>query len=261
MSSSYHPQSDGQSEVVNRCLENYLRAFTWQHPQNWSRWLAMAEWWHNTTFHSSINTTPFEVIYGKAPPLYLPYLPQDSCVDAIDRSFTARKEMMRELKTNLQRVQMKQQADKGRSEREFMVGEWVLLKLRSYRQKSLENRALEKLSPLYYGPYEILAKIGKVAYTLKLPAGARIHPTFHVSLLKRCPDPNMIPVHPPEDVAGYRRERDPLLILDRRLVQRKGRARTEVLVQWKDENADEATWEDWHSFQSKFPDFQKGPHP
>lgn len=182
LSSSYHPQSDGQSEVVNRCLENYLRAFTWQHSQNWSCWLSMAEWWYNTTFHSSINTMPFEVVYGQAPPLHLSYLPQDSRVDAIDRSFTAREEMMRELKTNLQRAvnRMKQQADKGRSEREFDVGDWVLLKLRSYRQKSLENRASEKLSPRYYGPYEILARIGKVAYTLKLPVGARIHPTFHV---------------------------------------------------------------------------------
>lgn len=77
---------------------------------------------------------------------------------------------------------MKQQADSGRTERNFEVGDWVLLKLHSYRQKSMENRALDKLVPRYYGPYEVLAKVGKVAYTLKLPVGSKIHPTFHVSL-------------------------------------------------------------------------------
>lgn len=86
---------------------------------------------------------------------------------------------MRELKTNLQRAvnRMKQQADKGRSEREFVVGKWVLLKLKSYRQKSLENRASEKLSPHYYGPYEILAKIGKVLH-LKTSSGNKDTPHF-----------------------------------------------------------------------------------
>lgn len=78
MSSAYHPQSDGQSEVLNRCLENYLRALAWQKPQEWCHWLSMAEWWYNTTFHSAINTNPYEVVYGQAPPLHLPYLPHES---------------------------------------------------------------------------------------------------------------------------------------------------------------------------------------
>lgn len=201
LSSSYHPQSDGQSKVINRCLENYLRAFTWQYPQSWSRWLAMAEWWYNTSFHSSINTTPFEIMYGQSPPLHLPYLPQDSRVDAIDRSFYAREEMLRTLKLNLQRAvnRMKQQDDKRRSERKFDIGDWVLLKLQSYRQKSVENRVSDKLSQRYYGPYEVLARVGKVAYTLKLPVGSKVHPTFHVSVLAKFPDPSMAPMHVPED--------------------------------------------------------------
>ena len=54
LSSSYHPQTDGQSEVVNRCLETYLRCMTSEKLKEWCRWLPLAEWWYNTHFHSSI---------------------------------------------------------------------------------------------------------------------------------------------------------------------------------------------------------------
>lgn len=56
----------------------------------------------DTSFHASINTIPFEVMYGQPPPSHLPYLPQDSQVDAIDWSFTTREEMFKTLKVNLQ---------------------------------------------------------------------------------------------------------------------------------------------------------------
>lgn len=153
----------------------------------------MVKWRYNTSFHASINTIPFEVMYGQPPPLHLPYLPQNSRVDAIDRSITAREEMLRMLNMNLQRAvnQMKQQADKGHTEKSFEVGDWVLFKLQSYRQKYVENSASNKLAPRYFGPYGVLNKVGKVTYTLKLPVRSRIHPTFHVSLLKKCSDPSM----------------------------------------------------------------------
>lgn len=65
MSSSCHPETDGQSEVVNHCME---RCFALEQTRNWSYWLSWAKLWYNTTFRSSTGTTPFEVAYGRKPP-------------------------------------------------------------------------------------------------------------------------------------------------------------------------------------------------
>lgn len=67
MSSSYHPQTDGQTEHVNQCLETYLRCFVQTCPKHWIKWLALAEFWYNTCYHSSTGRTPFEVVYEQHP--------------------------------------------------------------------------------------------------------------------------------------------------------------------------------------------------
>lgn len=68
MSTAYHPQSDGQTERVNQCLENYLRGMCYNQQKKWHKWLSMAEWWYNSCYHSAIKTTPFRALYGYDPP-------------------------------------------------------------------------------------------------------------------------------------------------------------------------------------------------
>ncbi|KAJ0602339.1 putative nucleotidyltransferase, Ribonuclease H [Helianthus annuus] len=143
MSSSYHPQTDGQTEVLNRCLENYLRCMCFAKPKDWPKWLPLAEYWYNTSYHSAIKCTPFEVIYGQPPPIHLPYLPGESNVEAIDRSLSTREEVIRILKANFGQAQqrMKQLADTHRTERCFKIGGW---------RSSLYTAVAERV---FYSPY------------------------------------------------------------------------------------------------------------
>jgi hypothetical protein len=67
MSSSYHPETDGQTERVNQCLEGYLRCFAHACPSKWIQWLTMAEYWYNTSLHFGLGKSPFEVLYGRLP--------------------------------------------------------------------------------------------------------------------------------------------------------------------------------------------------
>ena len=90
------------------------------------------------------------------------------------------------LKQNLlqARERMKVQADKHRVERSFSEGDWVYLRLQPFRQRSLKPNVLGKLSPKFYGPFQVLQRVGEVAYKLALPSDSLIHPVFHVSCLK-----------------------------------------------------------------------------
>ncbi|GKB46569.1 retrotransposable element Tf2, partial [Tanacetum coccineum] len=167
--------------------EGYLRCMTGEHPKEWSKWLPLAELWFNTNFHTATKTTPFEVVYGQPPSIHVPYFGGMSKVDAVDRSLVAREHAIAVMKFHLLRSQnrMKQQADKGRSERTFEVGDMVLLKLQPHRQVTLRHGKQHKFSPKYYGPFKVEGKIGEVAYKLLLPIQAQVHNVFHVSELKK----------------------------------------------------------------------------
>lgn len=80
--------------MVNRCLETYLRCMCSDNPKQWSKWLPLAEWWYNTTYHNLIKANPYEIVYGQALPTYLPYLPSESKVELVDRSLEKREETL-----------------------------------------------------------------------------------------------------------------------------------------------------------------------
>ncbi|PKI41787.1 hypothetical protein CRG98_037822 [Punica granatum] len=189
----------------------------------------------------------------------MPYFPHDSAVAAVDTHMRDREGMIRALKHHLQRARkmMKLQADKKRSDRKFSIGDMVFLKLQPYRQGSVTARGSEKLSPKYYGPYQIMDRIGKVAYKLKLPSSDQVHPVFHVSRLKKaigtatCSSELPIPYDTSEC-----RPLQPLAILERRMVKRGNKATAQLLVHWSNTSSNDATWEYADELRLCFPQFR-----
>ncbi|XP_071728608.1 uncharacterized protein [Rutidosis leptorrhynchoides] len=140
-------------------------------PKDWVKWFSLAEYWYNTNYHTSICTTPYEIVYEQPPPMPITYTPGESKVEAVDRSLVAREEAVSILKFHLKRAQdrMKHFADRHRTDREFNISDWVYVKLQPHRQVTLRGGRQHKLSPKYYGPFVYEAKVGKVAYKLQLP--------------------------------------------------------------------------------------------
>jgi hypothetical protein len=246
LSTTYHPQTDGQTEVVNKCLETYLRCFSSEKKNQWAQWLPLAEWWYNTSYHTTTHMTPFEAVYGQNPPSVLSYFPGVSKVQAVDQMLTVREAILRTLKENLVMAQnrMKQQADQGRSECQFAEGDQVFLRLQPYKKNSLKADHCQKLVPKFYGPYTILKHVGQVAYQLAFPSHSKLHPVFHVSCLKKvigtkCQTQTNLPELDEEGSIWLQ----PQAVLDQRERRLCQRTIKEVLVQWKDTTPTDATWE------------------
>ncbi|WVZ02752.1 hypothetical protein V8G54_023558 [Vigna mungo] len=254
-STAYHPQSDGQTEVVNRCLETYLRCMTSTHPRKWPQWLSWVEFWFNTNYSSSTKMSPFKALYGRDPPLLLKGSTIPSKVQSVNQLQQERDEILRELKDDLCKAQEqnKKQANKHRREVEFQVGDWVYLKLQPYRLKSLAKRPNEKLRPRFYGPYVVQERIGPVAYKLDLPAHSRIHPVFHVSLLKRAVQPTTsVQSLPPTLTEELMLEVSPEELLD---VRTSPTGDLEVLIKWQHLPSIENIWESAAAINMEFPAF------
>ncbi|KAA8522099.1 hypothetical protein F0562_012587 [Nyssa sinensis] len=224
-------------------------------PKEWSRWLAWAEYCYNTSWHSAIKMTPFEVVYGRPPPTLLSYIPGMAKVDAVEKQLMDCDKIIKDLRATLKESQsrMKKVYDRHHREREFEEGDWVYLKLHPYRQASIAMRKNLKLSPKYYGPFQIAKKIGAVAYKLDLPKDSRIHPIFHVSLLKKKIGENllvqsMLPIVRSEDGILVSK---PQAVLDRRVRKKKD----EVLIHWQGLSPAEATWEDLVTMKQQFPEY------
>lgn len=110
-------------------------------PSKWLRWLALVEWWYNTTFHSSIQQTPFEVFYGYSPPIHIPYIMGTTLNQEVQKELVDREAILQLLRFHLHRAQhrMVQLANKSKSERNFKIGDWVFVKLQPYKQHSMDE--------------------------------------------------------------------------------------------------------------------------
>lgn len=105
MSSSYHPQMDGQTEHLNQCLETYLRCMVHSCPTKWAQWISLVEFWYISTFHSAHGLTPFQALYGH-PPCHFGITVNDACsVSDLQQWLTERQSMLEHIQQNLSRAQ------------------------------------------------------------------------------------------------------------------------------------------------------------
>jgi hypothetical protein len=161
--------------------------------------------------------------------------------------------MLQQVKLHLQRAQdrMKRQADKGRVERTFAVGDKVFVKLQPFCQKSVGERMNQKLAFRFFGPFEVIKQVNAVAYELALPSGSSIHPVFHVSQLKSAVGIRT-PVHDlvPDLFTGLQ---VPEAVLDSRLSRKGNTTVSQVLIRWSGWPDSLATWEDEQALKQQFP--------
>jgi hypothetical protein len=187
-SSVYHPQMDGQTERVNRILEDMLRACALKDSKSWDKCLPYAEFSYNNSYQKSLKMSPFEVFYGRKcrTPLFWNE-PREN--QAFGREILREAEkQVHIVRENLQLAQSRQKSyvDHRRRKLSFRVGDFVYLKVSPMRGL-YHFKIRGKLASRYIGPFKILEQRGEVAYQLELPPQLTdVHDVFHISQLRMC---------------------------------------------------------------------------
>lgn len=195
MSSAYLPQTDGQTEVVNRSLGNMLRCLVGDNLKSWDSILCQEEFAHNHAHNRSLGFSPFKVVYGLVPrgPLALTDLPQlgefhGRAVDLVTELASIHASAHANLEASS--AKYKEFADKRRRELHFQVGDFVWAVLTKER---FPSRQYNKLKPRKIGPFEILEKINANAYRLRLLSHVHTADVFNVKhLFKHEPDDDLL---------------------------------------------------------------------
>ena len=186
-STAFHPQFDGQTERTIQTLEDMLRACVLNFQGSWEEHLPFIEFAYNNSFHASIGMAPYEALYGRKcrSPVCWDEVGESKLVGPEIIQITSEK--IRLIRERIQTAQSRQKsyADRRRWDLEFAVGDHVFLKVSPWKGITRFGHK-GKLSPRYIGPFEILERVGLVAYRIALPpALSKIHNVFHVSSLRK----------------------------------------------------------------------------
>ncbi|XP_077231513.1 uncharacterized protein LOC143864475 [Tasmannia lanceolata] len=205
-----------------------------------------------------VHRSPFEVVIGRLPPNIPAYCRGSTKLEALDQDLGTIDELLHNLKENLVSVKarMKAKSDAHRTDLHFQEGDWALLKLQPYRQVTVGHKPNHKPGKKFFGPFQILNKVGLVAYKLKLPEGSQIHPVFHISVLKPFhgdPRSVVVPLELPLISINSRPVIEPVAILNERQILHQGKWIKQSLVQWKQLPLEETSWEDADEFHLLFP--------
>ncbi|GJX68481.1 putative reverse transcriptase domain-containing protein [Tanacetum coccineum] len=257
MSTAYHPETDGQSERTIQTLEDMLRACVMDFGGSWDTHLPLVEFSYNNSYHTSIKCAPFEALYGRKcrSPVIWTEVGESQLIGPELVQETTEKIFQIKERLITARSRQKSYADKRRKPLEFEVGDRVLLKVSPWKGVVRFGKK-GKLAPRYVGPFEIVERVGPVAYRLKLPQELScVHDTFHVSNLKKClAEPDVqVPLDEIEIDENLRFVEEPIEIVERDVKKLKRRRIPLVKVRWNSRQGAEYTWEREDQFRKKYP--------
>nr|GEY83782.1 reverse transcriptase domain-containing protein [Tanacetum cinerariifolium] len=188
MSTTYHPQTDGQGERAVQTLEDMLRACVLDFGKGSDRHLPLVEFSYNNSYHTSIKAAPFEALYGckfRSPICWAEV--GDSQLTSLEIIHETTKKVI-QIKSRIQaaRDHKKSYFNVRHKSLKFQVGDKVMLKVSPWKGVIRFGKR-GKLRPRYIRPFKIIAKVGTIAHRLELLEHlSRVHSTFHVSNLKKC---------------------------------------------------------------------------
>ena len=267
MSTAYHPQTDGQSERTIQTLEDMLRACVIDFGKAWDIHLPLVEFSYNNSYHTSIKTAPFEALYGRkcrSPLCWTEVGDTQLAKGLVTKSTLTGPEIIRETTEKIVQIRerlkssrdrQKSYADRRRKPLEFQIGDRVLLKVSPWKGVIRFGKR-GKLNPRYIGPFEIISRVGPVAYKLQLPIELnKVHPVFHVSNLKKCLSDETL-VIPLDEIAlneNLNFVEEPVEIMDREVKRTKQSRIPIVKVRWNAKRGPEFTWEREDQMLQKYP--------
>ncbi|GAA0145743.1 hypothetical protein LIER_05867 [Lithospermum erythrorhizon] len=253
---AFHPQTDGQSERTVQTLEDMLRACVLSFSGSWDEELPKMEFAYNNSFQASIGMAPFETLYGRRcrTPICWNEVGERKIYgsELVESSIERVKVTQQYLRTAQDR--QKKYADRRRIALSFEVSDRVFLKISPWKWVMRFGKK-GKLSPRYIGPFEILTKVGAVAYQLALPKELeRIHDVFHVSCLRKyVPDESHVLEFQPDDLGeDLTYEEGPVRILDQKKKVLRNKEVNLVKVLWRNHRVEEAKWESEDDMRSRY---------
>ncbi|KAL0536800.1 hypothetical protein IC582_025762 [Cucumis melo] len=261
-STAFHPQTDGQTERLNQVLEDMLRACALEFPGSWDSHLHLMEFAYNNSYQATIGMAPFEALYGKC-------CRSPVCWDEVGEQRLMGPELVQSTNEAIQKIRsrmhtaqsrQKSYADVRRKDLEFEIGDKVFLKVAPMKGV-LRFERKGKLSPPFVGPFEILERIGPVAYRLALPPSlSTVHDVFHVSMLRKyVPDPSHVVDYEPLEIdENLSYTEQPVEILAREVKTLRNKEIPLVKVLWRNHRIEEATWEREDDMRSRYPELSEG---
>ncbi|KAL0554344.1 hypothetical protein IC582_008263 [Cucumis melo] len=257
-STAFHPQTDGQTERLNQVLEDMLRACALEFPGSWDSHLHLMEFAYNNSYQATIGMAPFEALYGKccrSPVCWSEIGEQRLMGPELVQSTN---EAIQKIRSRMHTAQSRQKsyADVRRKDLEFEIGDKVFLKVAPMKGV-LRFERKGKLSPRFVGPFEILERIGPVAYRLALPPSlSTVHDVFHVSMLRKyVPDPSHVVDYEPLEIdENLSYVEQPVEILAREVKTLRNKEIPLVKVLWRNHRIEEATWEREDVMRSRYPE-------